>query len=82
MKREHRNHKSPNCGYPESVTAGLLGIQLGGTNVYFGQEVYKPTLGDKHRDFDAMDIDRSVRIMYGSEGLLFLMGVALNLLIL
>lgn len=82
MKRDHGNHKSPNCGYPESVTAGLLGIQLGGTNVYFGQEVYKPTLGDKHRDFDAMDIDRSVRIMYGSEGLLFLMGVALNLLIL
>ncbi len=29
-------HPSPNSGIPESAVAGALGIELGGTNVYFG----------------------------------------------
>ena len=77
MIRDHGNHKSPNCGYPESVTAGLLGIQLGGTNVYFGEQVYKPTIGEKIRAFKVVDIDKSVKIMYVSESILLLLGVFL-----
>lgn len=77
MVRDHKNHKSPNCGYPESVTAGLLGIQLGGTNVYFGEQVYKPTIGNKLRTFEVMDIDKSVKVMYVSESLLLLWGILL-----
>ncbi len=69
--RDHGNHKSPNCGYPEAATAGLLGIQLGGTNIYFGQSVYKPTIGDAIRAFEVKDIDSSIRIMYLSEVILF-----------
>lgn len=44
--RDRKAHKSPNAGHPEAVAAGILGIQLGGSNVYFGGVVEKPTIGD------------------------------------
>jgi adenosylcobinamide-phosphate synthase len=44
--RDHANHLSPNAGYPEAALAGALNIRLGGPSVYFGQEIYKPYLGD------------------------------------
>jgi adenosylcobinamide-phosphate synthase len=43
---DHANHLSPNAGYPEAALAGALGIRLGGPSVYFGKEVWKPTMGD------------------------------------
>jgi adenosylcobinamide-phosphate synthase len=46
LRRDHANHLSPNAGYPEAALAGALGIRLGGPNVYFGKEVWKPTMGD------------------------------------
>jgi adenosylcobinamide-phosphate synthase len=46
LRRDHANHPSPNAGYPEAVLAGALGIRLGGPSVYFGREIWKPTLGD------------------------------------
>lgn len=46
LKRDRRNHKSPNSGYPESATAGLLGIQLGGGNYYHGLYVEKSHIGE------------------------------------
>ncbi len=67
LKRDRRNHKSPNCAYPESVVAGLLKIQLGGSNTYFGQQVYKPTIGDQIYSMKAANIKDSVKIMYGAE---------------
>ena len=44
--RDHANHLSPNAGYPEATLAGALGIRLGGPSIYFGKEVWKPTMGD------------------------------------
>lgn len=64
MIRDRKNHKSPNCAYPEGAVAGLLGIQLGGSNVYFGELVYKPTIGDALREVEDDDIERTVNIMY------------------
>ena len=64
--RDRKNHKSPNCAFPEGVVSGALGIQLGGTNVYFGKEVYKPTIGDKTREIEIEDIVRTNKIMYSS----------------
>lgn len=64
--RDRKNHKSPNCAYPEGAIAGTLGIQLGGTNTYFGESVYKPTIGDKIREIDEEDIIRTNKIMYSS----------------
>lgn len=62
--RDHGNHSSPNCGYPEAAVAGALGVQLGGTNMYFGQPVYKPTIGDADRPLTKDDIKATNRIMY------------------
>lgn len=73
LKRDKRNHKSPNCGYPESVTAGLLKVQLGGTNTYFGQKVYKPIIGDRIFPLRIENIIDAVKIMYGAEILFILL---------
>ncbi len=67
LKRDRKNHKSPNCAYPESVVAGLLKIQLGGSNTYFGQQVYKPTIGDQIHSIKAKNIRDTIKIMYGAE---------------
>nr|WP_314277727.1 adenosylcobinamide-phosphate synthase CbiB [uncultured Peptostreptococcus sp.] len=72
--RDRKNHTSPNCAYPEGAVAGALGIRLGGTNSYFGQEVYKPSIGDAKKGLDKEDILRANRLLYMSSlvGLLFL----------
>lgn len=62
--RDRKNHKSPNCAYPEGAVAGALGVQLGGTNIYFGKAVYKPTIGDKNREIEKDDIVKTNKIMY------------------
>ncbi len=67
LKRDKRNHKSPNAGYPESATAGLLGIQLGGSNVYHGLLVNKPTIGDNINSISKSHIIDAVKIMYRTE---------------
>ena len=66
LRRDSRNHKSPNSGYPEAAVAGALNIQIGGTNSYFGQLVEKPTIGDKLKELDTEDILRTIKIMYGA----------------
>jgi adenosylcobinamide-phosphate synthase len=67
MIRDRKNHKSPNCAYPEGAVAGLLGVQLGGDNVYFGEIIKKPKIGDKIRDLTKEDIKRTIEIMYRTE---------------
>lgn len=69
--RDRKNHKSPNCAYPEGAVAGALNIRLGGTNVYFGKEVYKPTIGDVDENsnyilkkIEAKNIIDTNKIMY------------------
>jgi adenosylcobinamide-phosphate synthase len=70
MIRDRKNHKSPNCAYPEGAAAGLLGVRLGGDNIYFGEVVKKPTIGDKTRELGRDDIKRTIEIMYRAEFLL------------
>ncbi|MEA4825598.1 MAG: adenosylcobinamide-phosphate synthase CbiB [Clostridium sp.] len=64
IKRDRRNHKSPNSAYPEAATAGALGVQLGGSNSYFGEIVYKPTIGDSLKELSKDDIVKSIELMY------------------
>ncbi|WP_234121928.1 adenosylcobinamide-phosphate synthase CbiB [Clostridium hydrogenum] len=67
MLRDRKNHKSPNCAYPEGAVAGLLKVQLGGDNVYFGEVMKKPKIGDKKRELEIEDVKRTVEIMYRAE---------------
>ncbi|HEY9063049.1 MAG TPA: adenosylcobinamide-phosphate synthase CbiB [Pseudobacteroides sp.] len=82
MLRDRRNHKSPNCAYPESAVAGALGVMLGGNNVYFGNVVEKPTIGDMGKELEAVDIRRTVRLMYCASFLTLALGILTYLIIL
>jgi adenosylcobinamide-phosphate synthase len=46
LRRDGRNHASPNAGLTEGAMAGALGVQLGGVNYYDGQPLEKPPIGD------------------------------------
>jgi adenosylcobinamide-phosphate synthase len=70
MRRDGRNHASPNSGFPEAAAAGALGVQLGGTNHYFGKAVEKPTIGDPQKPLDLRAWHGAVKLMYGAEALL------------
>jgi len=72
MRRDGRNHSSPNSGIPEAAVAGALGIRLGGTNLYAGKPVAKPTIGDPVHELSQTSWRGAVRLMYGSEALLVL----------
>ncbi len=63
-KRDKRNHSSPNSAQTESVCAGALGIQLGGSAYYFGKLHEKPTIGDSNNEITHDDIIRANRLMY------------------
>lgn len=67
MIRDRKNHKSPNCAYPEAAVAGILKVQLGGNNTYFGKVVEKPTIGDKLREIRKEDIISVNKIMLLTE---------------
>ena len=67
VRRDHANHKSPNCAWSESAASGALGIQLGGTHSYFGKPVYKPTIGDALRHAEKEDIRKTICLMYITE---------------
>jgi adenosylcobinamide-phosphate synthase len=70
MRRYGRNHSSPNSGIPEAAAAGALGVQLGGTNCYFGRPVAKATIGEPLHPLTRRDWSAAVRLMYGAEVLL------------
>ncbi|MBK5243449.1 MAG: cobalamin biosynthesis protein CobD [Eubacteriaceae bacterium] len=80
-KRDRSKHKSPNSGHPESVVAGLLGIQLGGNNQYFGEVLEKPTIGDPTTEMVSFDIRETISIMYGSEVLVVILSVIMAIII-
>ena len=63
MLRDRRNHKSPNCAYPEAAVAGALGVRLGGRAVYFGKVVEKPDIGDDKHAPVAPHIKDAVALM-------------------
>lgn len=69
MLSEGRNHSSPNSGYPEAAAAGALGIQLGGTNLYFGKPVHKPTIGKASRPLNKRDIVGTIKLVLTAYGL-------------
>lgn len=70
--RDRKNHKSPNCAYPEAAAAGALKVQLGGTNIYFGIPVEKPTIGDPQNSLEYGHIKDCNVLMFSSEIILLL----------
>ena len=69
FRRDRNNHLSPNSAQTESAAAGALGVQLGGTHVYFGEVVEKPTIGNADRPAEPEDISRTNGMMLAASGL-------------
>ncbi len=76
-----RDHASPNSGYPESALAGILNCRFGGTHTYFGQEFYKPYIGENPRDLTTQDASRAICINTVSECLMIILTAAVILII-
>lgn len=74
-KRDRFNHASPNSAQTEAVCAGALNIQLAGDAYYFGKLYKKKFIGDKNRDIEYKDIERTNDIMYVSSVIFLIFGL-------
>lgn len=77
FKRDRYNHTSPNSAHPEAAMAGALGVQLGGANYYFEKLVEKPTIGDKTKEIEISDVNKTAKVLYLSS----FMGLLIALII-
>ncbi|MDL2293127.1 adenosylcobinamide-phosphate synthase CbiB [Ruminococcaceae bacterium OttesenSCG-928-D13] len=64
LRRDRKNHTSPNAGWPEAACAGALGVRLGGSSSYGGVMVEKPTIGDETRRIAPDDIRKACRLSF------------------
>ncbi len=71
-----RKHLSPNSGHPEAALAAILDCRFGGPHNYFGEEVWKPYIGENDRPLTTADMQRAVRINRGAEILMILLSCA------
>lgn len=79
--RDRLNHKSPNSAHSEAAIAGLLGVCLGGTNIYFGEILKKPTIGDAVYELIPKDIEDTIHIAELAELLILLFVCFIALLV-
>lgn len=63
LRRDRRQHSSPNSGWPEAAAAGALGIQLGGDASYFGRTVRKPVIGEPLQPLARRHIPQACRLV-------------------
>lgn len=63
MRFDAQKHPSPNSGWPESIVAGALGVQLGGRNVYGGVPSFRAYMGKPTRAIAPKDILQTIRLM-------------------
>ena len=53
---------SPNSGWSESIYAVILGVQLGGVNIYKGEKKIKPLLGEAINTIDSDTIEQALSL--------------------
>lgn len=79
MFRDGRKNPSPNSGIPEAGFAGVLGIRLGGPNVYEGAIIVKPVLNEEGRLPKTQDIRRAQVLLFSATITTFCFFLALYL---
>jgi len=60
VRRDARNHRSPNAGWPEAAMAGALGLSLAGPRPYHGEMIPAPWIGDGIARAQPTDIRRAL----------------------
>ncbi len=79
-RRDGIKDPSPNSGWSECAYAAVLGVQLGGTNVYGGVVKHKPLLGDPiqaiapEKIYQALQLTRSCFLIWLGIASAFLWG--------
>ncbi|WML43030.1 adenosylcobinamide-phosphate synthase CbiB [Neobacillus sp. PS3-40] len=63
LLRDARKHPSPNSGWGEAAVASLLGIQLGGINIYNGRKSFRALMGDPLDRLQMKHILETITIM-------------------
>ncbi len=71
-----RKHLSPNSGHPEAALAAILDCRFGGPHDYFGEEVWKPYIGENERPLTTADMECAVRVNRGAEIVMVLLTAA------
>jgi adenosylcobinamide-phosphate synthase len=66
MRRDARQHRSINAGWPEAAMAGALGIRLCGPRTYAGELADEPWLNGVARDPAAADITGGLELYVGA----------------
>jgi adenosylcobinamide-phosphate synthase len=80
-RRDGRGHASPNAGWPEAAVSGALGLRLGGPNIYHGELVNKPWLGDDLREPESADILKTIHLLYAVSALAVFFFIFLAILV-
>jgi adenosylcobinamide-phosphate synthase len=82
MRRDARQHASPNAGWPEAAMAGALDLALSGPRTYGEQAIEGSWLNPAGRaDATVLDIGRAL-MLYGGASLLVVTGIGMLGLIL
>ena len=74
-------HASPNSGYPEAALAGILDCRFGGPHNYFGEEVWKPFIGNNGRLLTTEDMKIATRINFRAEGIMIIIMILTAILV-
>lgn len=74
-------HLSPNSGHPEAALAAILDCRFGGPHNYFGEEVWKPFIGENDRPLTTADMRRAVRVNRAAEIAMVVLTAAVFLLL-
>ncbi|MCH5327695.1 MAG: cobalamin biosynthesis protein CobD [Coprobacter sp.] len=62
VKKQARNHLSPNSGWCEAALAGILSCRFGGAHDYFGERIEKPYIGENQREIETKDMEKAIKI--------------------
>lgn len=67
VRKQGKNHSSPNSGCPEAALAAILDCRFGGPNYYFSKLVEKPFIGTNERILSSYDMNKAITINRLSE---------------
>lgn len=62
VRENGRKHLSPNSGHPEAALAAILDCRFGGPHDYFGEEVWKPYIGENDRLLTGADMEQAILV--------------------
>lgn len=78
LRRDGRNHPSPNAGLPEAVAAGVLRVRLGGGAYYRGIYHRRPSIGEGIEPLGEGKVVDAVKVMHLTAFLMVLIAVVIE----